>query len=182
MISYPQLVYVAEDYRKKIVGYVMGIMDEESMECHAHIVSVAVFCTHRKLGLATKLMTLAHNAMEVFGAWYVCLKVRKSKLEAFQLYNQSLGYIIHGIEDKYYADGEDAYDMYKPLRPKSDYQEQPHWCVLVVEWEHEGNLRNTTNRRVGAVSNKKNEAVMQATIANGLTHSTQFQLHPGSTD
>ena len=125
MISYPRLVYVVKDYRKKIVGYVMGIMDEESMECRAHIVSVAVLRTHRKLGLATKLMTLAHNAMEVFGAWYVCLKVRKSKLEAFQLYNQSLGYIIHGIEDKYYADGEDAYDMYKPLRPKSDYQEQP---------------------------------------------------------
>ncbi|GKB37568.1 N-terminal acetyltransferase A complex catalytic subunit NAA10-like protein [Tanacetum coccineum] len=40
-------------------------MDEESTtECHGHITSLAVLRTHRKLGLATKLMAAAQNAME----------------------------------------------------------------------------------------------------------------------
>ncbi|VVB11422.1 unnamed protein product [Arabis nemorensis] len=39
-------------------------MEEESNECHDHITSLAVLRTHRKLGLATKLMTAAHAAME----------------------------------------------------------------------------------------------------------------------
>lgn len=64
ILSWPQLLYVAEDYNGKIVGYVLAKMEEESSECHGHITSLAVLRTHRKLGLATKLMTAAQNAME----------------------------------------------------------------------------------------------------------------------
>ncbi|CAI7889977.1 unnamed protein product, partial [Closterium sp. NIES-53] len=59
ILSWPQLLYVAEDYNKKIVGYVLAKMEEESTECRGHITSLAVSRTHRKLGLATKLMTAA---------------------------------------------------------------------------------------------------------------------------
>lgn len=64
ILSWPQLLYVAEDYNGKIVGYVLAKMEEDSSECHGHITSLAVLRTHRKLGLATKLMIAAQNAME----------------------------------------------------------------------------------------------------------------------
>ncbi|KAF2597324.1 hypothetical protein F2Q68_00007308 [Brassica cretica] len=67
ILSWPQLLYVAEDYNGRIVGYVLAKMEEESNECHGHITSLAVLRTHRKLGLATKLMTAAQAAMEQVG-------------------------------------------------------------------------------------------------------------------
>ncbi|CAI5518311.1 unnamed protein product [Closterium sp. Naga37s-1] len=121
ILSWPQLLYVAEDYNKKIVGYVLAKMEEESTECRGHITSLAVSRTHRKLGLATKLMTAAQHAMEeVFGAEYVSLHVRKSNRAAFHLYTETLGYKINDIEAKYYADSEDAYDMRKNLKPAAE--------------------------------------------------------------
>ncbi|EXB95301.1 N-alpha-acetyltransferase 11 [Morus notabilis] len=122
ILSWPQLLYVAEDYNGRIVGYVLAKMEEESNECHGHITSLAVLRTHRKLGLATKLMSAAQNAMEqVFGAEYVSLHVRKSNRAAFNLYTETLGYKIHDVEAKYYADGEDAYDMRKELKGKKSH-------------------------------------------------------------
>lgn len=114
ILSWPQLLYVAEDYNKKIVGYVLAKMEEDTTECHGHITSLAVLRTHRKLGLASKLMTAAQKAMgELFGAEYVSLHVRVSNRGAFHLYTETLGYKIHDVEAKYYADSEDAYDMRK---------------------------------------------------------------------
>ncbi|KAH0469508.1 hypothetical protein IEQ34_001066 [Dendrobium chrysotoxum] len=125
ILSWPHLLFVAEDYGGKIVGYVLAKMEEESSEpCHGHITSLAVLRTHRKLGLATKLMNAAQNAMEgVFGAEYVSLHVRRSNRAAFNLYASTLGYKIHDLEAKYYADGEDAYDMRKQLKGRQ--QQQP---------------------------------------------------------
>ncbi|RRT47757.1 hypothetical protein B296_00030765 [Ensete ventricosum] len=118
ILSWPQLLFVAEDYGGRIVGYVLAKMEEDPSEpCHGHITSLAVLRTHRKLGLATKLMTAAQNAMEsVFGAEYVSLHVRRSNRAALALYTSSLGYLIHDVEAKYYADGEDAYDMRKQFK------------------------------------------------------------------
>ena len=50
---------------------------------------------------------------EVFGAKYSSLHVRVTNSAAFHLYNETLGYKIQDREEKYYADGEDAYDMRK---------------------------------------------------------------------
>jgi len=81
---------------------------------HGHITSLAVLRSHRKMGLAAKLMTAAQDAMqECFAAEYVSLHVRKSNRAAFALYSSTLGFQIHDIEAKYYADSEDAYDMRK---------------------------------------------------------------------
>lgn len=81
---------------------------------HGHITSLAVLRSHRKMGLAAKLMNAAQEAMqEVFHAEYVSLHVRKSNRAAFSLYTQTLQFEIHDIEAKYYADSEDAYDMRK---------------------------------------------------------------------
>eukprot|EP00854_Cymbomonas_tetramitiformis_P010293 gene10293-12175_t len=142
ILSWPQLLYVAEDYNKQIVGYVLAKMDEEDNDVpNGHMTSLAVLRSHRKLGLATRLMTHAQFAMktdyansfsflglsdhvscnsQVFGAEYVSLHVRKSNRAALHLYKQTLGYEVNGIEAKYYADNEDAYDMRKQLQEKAE--------------------------------------------------------------
>ena len=117
VLSWPQLLQVAEDHKGKVVGYVLAKMEEEDTPPHGHITSLSVLRTHRKCGLATKLMTASHNRMtESFDAHHVALHVRKSNRAAFHLYSQTLDYEIRDVERGYYADGEDAYDMRKTFK------------------------------------------------------------------
>ena len=67
-LCWPQLLHVAEAENGKIVGYVMAKLDEETEEDSkkkkpkiAHVTSLSVLKTHRKLGIATKLMRAAHH-------------------------------------------------------------------------------------------------------------------------
>merc|ERR1712238_418426 len=79
---------------------------------HGHITSLAVLRTHRKMGIASKLMRASMAVMEeTFDAEYVSLHVRYTNRAAFTLYSQTLGFEINDIEKGYYADKEDAYDM-----------------------------------------------------------------------
>jgi peptide alpha-N-acetyltransferase len=122
-MSWPQLSYVAVDVSRpqktpydppKIVGYVLAKMEEEPADGipHGHITSLSVMRTHRRLGLAEKLMRQSQRAMaETFDAKYVSLHVRMSNLAALHLYRETLGFSVDKIEAKYYADGEDAYSM-----------------------------------------------------------------------
>eukprot|EP00804_Cyclotella_cryptica_P020694 CCRYP_003490-RA/>CCRYP_003490-RA protein AED:0.35 eAED:0.35 QI:151/1/1/1/0.5/0.33/3/412/175 len=113
ILSWPQLLWVAEDFDGRIVGYVLAKMEEdETKPPHGHITSLAVLRTHRKRGIATALMRRSQIEMEeVFGAQFVSLHVRKSNRAAFHLYAETLKYKINDVERGYYADGEDAYDM-----------------------------------------------------------------------
>merc|ERR1711920_421927 len=104
----------AQEFNGKIVGYVLAKMEEDTDEVHGHITSLAVARTHRKLGIASKLMRASIAVMEeCFNAEYVSLHVRYTNRAAFALYSQTLGFEIHDIEKGYYADKEDAYDMRK---------------------------------------------------------------------
>jgi peptide alpha-N-acetyltransferase len=107
-LSWPQLLYVAEDGDGSIVGYVLAKMDDEvkpGEELHGHITSLAVLRSHRKLGIATKLMLAAEAAMaESFGAKYVSLHVRRSNRAAIHLYTETLKFEAVDIEKSYYAD------------------------------------------------------------------------------
>eukprot|EP00118_Oscarella_pearsei_P025664 m.308556 g.308556 ORF g.308556 m.308556 type:complete len:225 (+) comp44225_c0_seq1:80-754(+) len=116
-LSWPQLSYVAEDERGKIVGYVLSKMEEDPDEVpHGHITSLAVKRPYRRLGLAQKLMDQASRAMvECFSAQYVSLHVRKSNRAALHLYQTTLRFEIYDIEPRYYADAEDAYAMKRNL-------------------------------------------------------------------
>uniref|UniRef100_A0A7S4EML9 N-acetyltransferase domain-containing protein n=1 Tax=Pseudo-nitzschia australis TaxID=44445 RepID=A0A7S4EML9_9STRA len=113
LLSWPQLLWVAEDFDGKIVGYVLAKMEEdETQPKHGHITSLSVLRTHRKRGIATALMRRSQKEMaDVFGSEYVSLHVRKSNRAAFHLYSVTLMYEVNDIEKGYYADGEDAYDM-----------------------------------------------------------------------
>lgn len=132
-MSWPQLSYVAVDVSRppktpydppKIVGYVLAKMEEEPTDGvqHGHITSLSVMRTHRRLGLAEKLMRQSQRAMaETFAAHYVSLHVRMSNTAALHLYRDTLGFTVDKVEAKYYADGEDAYSMRMDL---SDLKEQ----------------------------------------------------------
>ncbi|KAL7748218.1 N-terminal acetyltransferase A complex catalytic subunit ard1 [Sorochytrium milnesiophthora] len=113
-LSRPQLSYVAEDHKGRIVGYVLAKMEEEETKepPHGHITSLSVMRKYRRLGLAEKLMRQSQLAMRnVFGAHYVSLHVRKSNRAALSLYKDTLKFQVTEVESKYYADGEDAYAM-----------------------------------------------------------------------
>ena len=117
-LTWPALQYVADAGDGKIVGYVLAKIDDEdpTKELHGHITSLAVKRSYRKTGLATKLMTLSQRSMvEMYGAKFVSLHVRETNFAAYHLYKHTLKFEQHGIEAKYYADGENAYDMRRQL-------------------------------------------------------------------
>lgn len=138
LLSWPQLLWVAEDFDGTIVGYCLAKMEEESINNnessatqtnkqlpprHGHITSLSVLRTYRKRGIATALMRRSQQEMaDVFDAHYVSLHVRKSNRAAYHLYSVTLAYEVNDVEKGYYADGEDAYDMRcyfkKPLSSK----------------------------------------------------------------
>ena len=132
LLSWPQLLWVAEDFDGQIVGYVLSKMEEDtSQPRHGHITSLSVLRTHRKRGIATALMRRSQQEMmDVFAAEYVSLHVRKSNQAAYHLYSVTLAYEVHDVEKGYYADGEDAYDMRcyfnknKPIEAVAEQVEQ----------------------------------------------------------
>jgi peptide alpha-N-acetyltransferase len=104
---------VAGEY-PKVVGYVLAKMEEEPTDGmqHGHITSLSVMRTHRRLGIAERLMRMSQRAMsESHRANYVSLHVRVSNTAALRLYRDTLGFEVEKVESKYYADGEDAYAM-----------------------------------------------------------------------
>ena len=118
-LSWPQLSYVAVDTSHpsspsrppKIVGYVLAKMDEDN-PVNGHITSLSVMRTHRRLGLADKLMRQASRAMrEYYGGTSCSLHVRCGNEAAIGLYTKRLKFEREKVEEKYYADGEDAWCM-----------------------------------------------------------------------
>ncbi|KAI6213951.1 hypothetical protein M3Y94_00212000 [Aphelenchoides besseyi] len=97
-LSWP-LSFVAEDHKGEVVGYVLAKMEEDSdEEPHGHITSLAVRRSHRRLGIARLLMDQTARLMiELYSARDV------------------LKFDVVDVEPKYYADGEDAYAMKRPL-------------------------------------------------------------------
>ena len=57
-MCWPQNLFVAED--DSVVGYVLAKMDEEVPQ-NGHITSISVLRSHRKLGIAQKLMLAARE-------------------------------------------------------------------------------------------------------------------------
>jgi len=75
-LSWPQLSFVAVDVSRpkkspydypKIVGYVLAKMEEEPTDGvqHGHITSLSVMRTHRRLGIAEKLMRQSRMSLDL---------------------------------------------------------------------------------------------------------------------
>ncbi|KAF8068057.1 acyl-CoA N-acyltransferase [Lyophyllum atratum] len=118
-MTWPQVSFVAEDHKGRIVGYVLAKMyaEEKGEPVHGHVNSISVLRSYRRLGLAKKLMLLSQEAMtSVYKAEFVSLHVRKSNKAAIGLYRDTLGFEVAKIEKKYYGDGEDALSMRLSLK------------------------------------------------------------------
>ncbi|KAF6005299.1 hypothetical protein F1559_004152 [Cyanidiococcus yangmingshanensis] len=116
LLSWPHLLYVAEESDGTVVGYVLAKMEESAGTSDASAgVSSSTGSNQAaptRHGHITGLMQIAHETMrEEYKVTYVSLHVRVSNQAAQHLYKDSLGYQIHATEVRYYADGEDAYDM-----------------------------------------------------------------------
>uniref|UniRef100_A0A8C1A2F5 N-terminal amino-acid N(alpha)-acetyltransferase NatA n=1 Tax=Cyprinus carpio carpio TaxID=630221 RepID=A0A8C1A2F5_CYPCA len=112
-------------FEENIPGFFNREEDPDDVP-HGHITSLAVKRSHRRLGLAQKLMDQASRAMiENFNAKYVSLHVRKSNRAALHLYSNTLKFQISEVEPKYYADGEDAYAMKRNLTQMADELQKP---------------------------------------------------------
>jgi peptide alpha-N-acetyltransferase len=120
-LTWPQCSFVAETVggtHPRIVGYVLGKMEEDADIPHGHITSISVLRSHRKLGIATRLLRQAHACMvEAHGARYVSLHVREGNRAARALYHDTLHYDVADVEEGYYADKENALSMRCPLAP-----------------------------------------------------------------
>ncbi|QSZ30449.1 hypothetical protein DSL72_000003 [Monilinia vaccinii-corymbosi] len=137
LARWPHLFTVAESPSSLITGYIMGKTESSPqamllsksphyLPWHAHITALTVSPSARRLGLARTLSQVLEKGGDEYDAWFVDLFVRKSNLIAQELY-KGLGYSVFRTVKGYYNDfvggeevgegeGEDAYDMRKPLR------------------------------------------------------------------
>lgn len=114
LLSWPQLLYVQKDYNDNTVGYVLAKVDDEEKKDkrHGHITSLAVLRTHRKLGIASRVMRATMHEMDrEYTANFCSLHVRKTNDAALHLYQDTLHFRCAGVEAGYYVDQEDAYHM-----------------------------------------------------------------------
>jgi N-terminal acetyltransferase B complex catalytic subunit len=100
---------------------------EHYLPWHAHITALTVAPHARRLGLARTLSQSLEHSGDEYDAWFVDLFVRKSNKVAQALYH-GMGYSVYRRVLDYYTDdptdptkdGEDAYDMRKPLKRDKD--------------------------------------------------------------
>ena len=170
-LTWPQLSFVATvrgskpSKYPKVVGYVLAKMEEDPPDGvqHGHITSLSVMRTHRRLGIAEKLMRMSQRAMaEVFNANYVSLHVRMSNAAALHLYRDTLGFEVEKVESKYYADGEDAYAMKMDLRPMH-IKEIPE-----KEDEDEGEEVGSLGKKDENVNGEGKEKMVKVKVGRGL--------------
>eukprot|EP01013_Petalomonas_cantuscygni_P003147 TRINITY_DN1329_c0_g2_i2.p1 TRINITY_DN1329_c0_g2~~TRINITY_DN1329_c0_g2_i2.p1 ORF type:complete len:243 (+),score=33.29 TRINITY_DN1329_c0_g2_i2:316-1044(+) len=115
ILCWPHMPQVAVDDTGKVCGYVLAKMDDEPDQLlpKAHITSISVLRSHRMLGVATKLVRATQREMRhTYLAHVVSLHVRASNTAAIHLYQNSCGFRVVEVEPKYYADGEDAFEMH----------------------------------------------------------------------
>lgn len=102
----------------KVLGYNLSYLEQIPTPSQAiyvgHIVSIAVDKDSRRQGIATALLLEVIKKMVEKNVAFVQLFVRKSNLPAISVY-ETLGFKILGERKAYYTDGEDAYQMAKPL-------------------------------------------------------------------
>jgi len=81
---------------------------------HGHITALTVAPSARRLGHASALSSALERSSDAADAWFVDLFVRASNEIAKELYRK-MGYSVYRRVKYYYNDGEDAFDMRKPL-------------------------------------------------------------------
>ncbi|WP_127018125.1 ribosomal protein S18-alanine N-acetyltransferase [Anoxybacter fermentans] len=108
--------YLVARCKDEVVGYLGAwfILSE------VHITNIAVKPSHRRRGIAKKLINFLITQAKERGVTAVTLEVRVSNYPAQKLYRK-LGFKEVGVRPKYYQDNnEDALIMWKVLTKKKD--------------------------------------------------------------
>ncbi|KAI9675120.1 MAG: hypothetical protein M1817_001528 [Caeruleum heppii] len=131
LAQWPSLFSVAEGANGEVNAYIMGKLESSPpyqpkssphyLPWHAHITALTVAPSARRLGLARLLTESLERAGDEYDAWFVDLFVRKGNGVAVGMYRR-MGYTVFRRVVGYYSDdptgqseGEDAFDMRKPL-------------------------------------------------------------------
>jgi ribosomal protein S18 acetylase RimI-like enzyme len=127
--QWPHLSYVAENIDKNIVGYILGVIEEEdSSTTHnngfvrhkesktvriGHIFSIAVEASFRGGGVGEMLLSRVHKEMLSVAPplSLVYLLCRPSNKTAISFYTNKYNYKLAAVMNQYYIDGEDAWRM-----------------------------------------------------------------------
>lgn len=117
---FPDTFIVAE-IEGELIGYIMcrietGVPSFKLLGItkKGHVISIAVLPSHHHKGIGYALIQEATRAMANYKAKECYLEVRESNLPAINLYKK-MGFEVARTIRNYYADGEDAYLMAKPL-------------------------------------------------------------------
>jgi peptide alpha-N-acetyltransferase len=119
LLQWPLLIHVAEAECggvMRVVGYVLAKMSDDEPDArlpdaraHGHITSIAVMRGYRNRRVAKRLMAAAMLRMtQAYRAARCSLHARSRNRAALALYSRSLGFAVERVEERYYADEEDA--------------------------------------------------------------------------
>ncbi|MCX8205448.1 MAG: ribosomal protein S18-alanine N-acetyltransferase [Candidatus Nezhaarchaeota archaeon] len=117
--EYPEAFLVAE-LEGEVVAYSMSRVEyglsnlRRTFVKKGHVISIAVLPHARRMGIGSALMARTMDALRRYGASEVFLEVRVSNEPAIALYRK-LGFEYVRKIRGYYADGEDAWIMARPL-------------------------------------------------------------------
>lgn len=97
--------YLVAKIGNEIVGYIgmWFVMDE------CHITNIAVKKSHRKLGVASKLIQEMYKYCKEHMAWVIMLEVRASNIPAQMLYDK-FGFTKDGVRKEYYKNPDGTYE------------------------------------------------------------------------
>ncbi|TRY63666.1 hypothetical protein TCAL_00860 [Tigriopus californicus] len=116
LARWPEYFVVAEAPSGQLMGYIMGKAEGNGENWHGHVTAVTCAVSHRRLGLAGRLMAALEAISEKKRCYFVDLFVRVSNAAAIKMYTL-LGYTVYRTVLQYYSGDtdEDAYDMRKAL-------------------------------------------------------------------
>lgn len=115
--------------------------------------------------------------VEAFGAHYVSLHVRVSNAAAIHLYRDTLGFQTEKTEEKYYADGENAYCMrldLSPIRAQLELARKAERGEVSEQGEDEDGEAKDEGEAVGDVGKdpatlvKKKKKIQKVKVGRGL--------------
>ena len=117
LAKWPEYCFTADAPGARAMGYILGKAESfarENDSWHGHVTAVTVPPEYRRLGMASRLMSVLERASDHAKGFFVDLFVRKSNALAIDMYSK-MGYSVYRQVIGYYSGEEDAYDMRKPL-------------------------------------------------------------------
>ncbi|MFA5330763.1 MAG: ribosomal protein S18-alanine N-acetyltransferase [Methanoregula sp.] len=114
-LSYYPTTYFVAVFDGKIVGFIVGALEDTGENIYGHICNFAVSATHQRKGIGRQLVIRLEHQFALELATGSQLEVRESNLLAQKFYKR-LGYQDVFQVGGYYANGEDALVMMKWFR------------------------------------------------------------------